>query len=120
MFKDLRGNQKAIRIKKVPLKGERFTSFTYKSQLKAMAALRPNTYKLWTYLCSYSDGYDLGLSSTFVKQICHFSRSTYDNAVHELIDKGYLIKVDEIENGISGYYFLEEGTAAQVKEKIEF
>ena len=108
------GNQKGIRICKYPLDGNRFTSMNYEAQKDAMAALRPNTYKVWTYLCSHKDQYDLALSSKVVTDFCHISRGTYDRAVQELIEKGYLMEA-EIYNGINGYIFWEGGTSQYEK-----
>lgn len=38
--------------------------------------------------------------------------NTYRGAWDELVDKGYLLFVDDLGNGLSGYIFLERGMAA--------
>lgn len=114
MMPHLHGKQKGIRICKYPLDGCRFTSMNYEAQKDAMAALRPNTYKVWTYLCSHRDQYELGLSSEVVTKFCHISRGTYDRAVAELIEKGYLMEA-ELYDGLTGYIFWEGGATQYEK-----
>lgn len=108
MMPHLFGKQKGVRICKYPLDGTRFTTLNYKAQKEAMAALSPSTYKVWTYLCGHKDQYELGLSSKIVNEFCNISRSTYDKAVKELIEKGYLMEV-ELYEGLTGYIFWEGG-----------
>lgn len=109
MIPKLVGNQKAIRINRIPLEGNRFTALNYKAQQDAMAALRPNTFKVWVYLCGHKDDYELGLSSKAITKFCNISRGTYDRAVEELIEKGYLTKKENLRTGIDGYEFWEGG-----------
>ena len=74
--------------------------------------LPPNAFKLWAYLNAHSNEFEFGLSSKDVMQICSMSRNTYDKAVKDLIDAGYLIKV-ELRPNLEGYLFLEEGNGGE-------
>lgn len=41
------------------------------------------------------------------------AQNTYRAAWDELVNRGYLLFVDDLGNGLSGYIFSETGTAAQ-------
>lgn len=81
---------------------------------KAMKELRPNTFKLWVYLCSNKDKYQLILSSKFATEFCNFSRNTYNDAINEMIAKDYLTPFPL---GVSkNDYLFWEGGATQFQE----
>ena len=108
MFPKLSGKQKAIEIRRIPLEGNRFTSINYRAQKEAMKKLGPNAFKVWVYLCGHKDKFNLALSSKVVTEFCNISRGTYDRAIQELIEKGYLTPA-EVKKGLYGYNFWEGG-----------
>lgn len=112
----LHPNQKAIRIHKKDLKKGDFSSINLTAMKEAMNALSPNTFKIWLWLDTNAEGYTLALSGVVLQQDCGFSSATYTKGVRELIDKGYLDKV-ELYQGLEGYLFWEGGKSQMEEEK---
>lgn len=75
---------------------------------EARLKLKASTFLVWTYFSENQNGYDFALSREDVLKSCNISKSTYDRAIKELIDMGYLIPYI-FPNGIKGYEFLQEG-----------
>ena len=59
---------------------------------KAMKELTYGGFKLWCYLSENKNGYMFGLSHKAVYEHTGMSKSTYDNAIKELKEHGYLIQ----------------------------
>ena len=59
----------------------------------AMMDLKGETFKLWCYLNKNRDGYTFFLSKVDALQWGIGSKSSYDRAVKELIEKRYLVSV---------------------------
>lgn len=76
--------------------------------MKAMRTLRPSAFKLWCYFGINQNKYEFGLSSAAVKEECGISVDSCQDGIKELIEKGYLIKV-ELYPKLEGYLFLENG-----------
>lgn len=110
-------NQKAIRIHKCSISNTRFTTFTYESMLYAMKKLSPSAFKVWVWLCSNKEGYELALSGAILQEDCDFSSATYTKSVRELINKGFLTPA-ELRRNFQGYIFWEGGAAQQEREQI--
>lgn len=95
-------NQKRITIRKDdPISPYAITS--HKHMMCAMEMLTGNAYKMWHYLQSNQNGYSFLMRSEDVCRFCSFSRSSYDRAVKELIQAGYLVKT----SGDNEYIFQE-------------
>jgi hypothetical protein len=58
----------------------------------AMIDLKGETFKLWMYLGKNQDGYTFALSKVDAIKWGVGSKSSYDRAVKELIEKGYLVE----------------------------
>lgn len=61
----------------------------------AMQLLKDTTFKLYMYLTSNADNYAFGLSRQDVIDNTGISSKSYDRAVQELIDRGYLVYSNE-------------------------
>ena len=57
----------------------------------AMSTLKPNTYKLWSYMAKNQNNYTFALSCADVCEFCKMSKPTYLASVQELIENGYLV-----------------------------
>lgn len=53
--------------------------------------LRPHAFLLYLYLASNADNYNLALSPVAVRAAVGMPRSTYNDQILKLIDKGYLV-----------------------------
>lgn len=109
----INGNQRCIRV----AKGQSDRSNPYaifnRAALQGALKLPPNTFKLWSYLNANGDGYIFALSSQEFMKFSGMSQNTYNAAWKELINRGYILPVDDIGNGLRGYIFSEVATAAQ-------
>lgn len=59
---------------------------------EAANELKPGTLKLYLYLVENIDGFDFWLSPADVMAKYKISKSTYDRAKAELVEKGYLVE----------------------------
>lgn len=57
-----------------------------------MIDLKGETFKLWCYLGKNQNGYEFALSKVDAMNWGMGSKSSYDRAVKELIEKGYLVE----------------------------
>ena len=73
--------------------GETYTMVIHSIDKRAMFDLDGNAYVLYHYLCQNKRGFELALSPTAVKADTNMGKSAYDNAVKQLIEKGYLTNV---------------------------
>lgn len=110
----LTSNQRCVRISKQKSdKDNPYSIFNYDALQGALKNLKPNTFKLWAYLNANSNDYLFAFSSQVFRGVTGMAQNTYRGAWDELVDKGYLLFVNDLGNGLSGYVFLERGTAAQ-------
>ena len=87
-------NQKTININKEQCNRDNLYSTINLSALKkAMIDLKGETFKLWCYLDKNQNGYTFALSKVDALSWGIGSKSSYDRAVSELIEKGYLVNV---------------------------
>ena len=85
-------NQKVICIHKPTIANkEKYLKVKIDDINKAMQQLNNSAFKLWIYLSSNADDFQLALSCVDVCNACGMSPSTSHNAVTELIEKGYLV-----------------------------
>ena len=87
--------QKAVQIKK-KREAESHTDVHIADIFKqdvfeASRNLKESGFKLYMYLISNSDGYVFGLSKVDVTRCMGISDASYNRAVNELIEKGYLV-----------------------------
>lgn len=107
----VRGNQKAIRVKKAVTNDNiLYSRFRLDALQAALEVLSPNTFKLWCWLNANANDFTFPLSGKEAQVECHFSKATYDKAVKELIEFGYLREAMLFSN-FRGYIFVEGGAA---------
>jgi len=58
-----------------------------------MLSLKGETFKLWCYLNKNQNGYTFALSKVDALNWGIGSKSSYDRAIAELIEKGYLVNI---------------------------
>ena len=110
---ELSNNHRCVRISKQQSdKDNPYSIFNSEALQGALKKLRPNAFKLWTYLNANANNYVFAFSSAAFRGITGMAQNTYRAAWDELIDRGYLLFVDDLGNGLSGYIFLERGMAA--------
>ena len=85
-------NQKTISVKKEQCdKSHLYATYNQKALQSAMLDLKGETFKLWCYLNKNQNGYTLALSKVDALRWGIGSKSSYDRAIAELIQKGYLV-----------------------------
>lgn len=96
-------NQKSVTIHKEQCdKLHLYSMYNLEAQQYAMIDLKGETLKMWLYLGKNQKGYTLALSKVDAIKWGIGSKSSYDRAVKELIEKGYLV-----ETGKNQYDFYE-------------
>lgn len=83
-------NQKVIHINKPNLDGN-YLSVGINDWAEASKNLSPNTFKVYLYIASNADGFDLALSRQAVMNLLSISKDSYIRAVKELEDKHYIV-----------------------------
>ena len=87
-------NQKTITVEKEKCDKENIYTMINLSALESAAAdLKAGAFKLWIYIAKNQNGFTFGLSNKAVAEYFGIKKDQYDNAVKELIEKGYLIKI---------------------------
>lgn len=113
-------NQKTITVcKELCDKQHYYTTINLNALECAATDLKSGAFKLWIYLAKNQNNYTFGLSNKAVAECFGIKKDQYDNAVKELIEKGYLI-----ETAKNQYKFLElaekttlkNGEKPQIKE----
>lgn len=86
-------NQKTISVQKEKCNAEELYSMYNLCALQhAMLDLKGEAFKLWVYIGKNQHGYTFGLSKVDAIAWGVGSKSSYDRAVKELIEKGYLVE----------------------------
>lgn len=94
-------NQKSIKLQKEKSNKEnKYTIINIAAFQNAIKTLSSNGFKLWCYINKNQDGYTFGLSKVDVFNWGIGSKSSYDRAVKELIEKGFLVSTDKVDNYI--------------------
>ena len=83
-------HQKSVRIHREVARTD-FLGIKNENWQAAARDLRPHALVLYLYLASNADNYTLALSPAAVREAVGMARSTYNDQVQILIDKGYLI-----------------------------
>lgn len=78
-------NQKVVRINKVQ------GGINYEANQQALRILSVNGYQLYMYLAMHKENWLWALSGADVRANTALTVTTYPAAVHELIEKGYLV-----------------------------
>ena len=87
-------NQKTITVEKEKCDKENlYTMINLLALESAAADLKAGAFKLWVYIAKNQNGFTFGLSNKAVAEYFGIKKDQYDNAVKELIEKGYLIKI---------------------------
>lgn len=84
-------NQKVVTVHKETKPLKDYTYFSLDTLRMARKNLKPGAFMLWTYIADNKDGWEFGLSSSDFFDNTTMGKSAYDNAVKELIEKGYLV-----------------------------
>lgn len=99
-------NQKVIQIHKIR------TSINYEANMRALSTLTEHGYILYMYLVMHSDNRVWALSSKDVTAKTPLTMNPYNSAVHDLIDKRYLVKgeinMGDMHFSENAYHFLED------------
>ena len=96
-------NQKIITVQKEKCdKQHLYSMYNLEAQQYAMIDLKGEALKLWLYLGKNQKGYTFALSKVDAIKWGIGSKSSYDRAVKELTEKGYLV-----ETGKNQYDFYE-------------
>ena len=85
-------NQRIITVKRETPKSD-FLGIKNENWQAAAKNLTPHAMMLYFYLASNKDNYTFALSPAAVRQAIGMARSTYHDQFHNLVDKGYLVRV---------------------------
>lgn len=108
-------NQKVVQVKHEICYSEHiYTMCNVEANSIAMKELSANTYKLYMYFDLNQDGYLFALSYKAVHEATGMSDKTYQKAIKELIEKGYLVQSKEQKN-LYIFYDGKENTNRKVK-----
>lgn len=121
---NVKPKQKAIRIKRCQCNKENpYTTLNLAGLEATLYNLSPSAFKVWCWFCMNKEGYEFALTGTKVQKDCHISKATYDKAIKELIDYGYLRQALLFPN-FQGYIFVEGGEMSseyqEEKELVNF
>ncbi len=83
-------NQKTVKIHREVAKSD-FLGIKNENWQRAARDLRPHALLLYLYLAANADNYNLALSPAAVREAVGMPRSTYNDQIRVLIDKGYLV-----------------------------
>ena len=87
-------NQKTISVKKEKCdKNNLYAPYNLQALRSAMLDLKGESFKMWCYLNKNKNGYTFALSKVDALSWGIGSKSSYDRAVAELIEKGYLVRI---------------------------
>ncbi len=97
-------NQKTIKVIKEKCDKQNYYAMINLNALESAGIdLQAGAFKLWIYFAKNQNNYAFDLSSKAVEQYFGIKIKQYNNAVAELINKGYLVK----DNG-NNYFFYEK------------
>ena len=96
-------NQKIITVNKEPCsKCKHYAMINLEAMEGASRNLRAGSFVLWCYFAKNQSGYQFALSSAAALESMGIKRDAYNNAVKELMEKGYLV------NTCGSYYQFNE------------
>ena len=86
-------NQKTINVNKQKCDRDNpYSTFNLQALQTAMSGLKGEAFKLWVYLNKNRDSHITALSAVDALAWGIGSKSSYDRAIAELIQKGYLVR----------------------------
>lgn len=86
-------NQKTVNVQKETCNKEhKYSMYNLDALQHAMIDLKGEALKLWLYIGKNQDGFTFALSKVDAIKWGIGSKSSYDRAVKELIEKGYLVE----------------------------
>lgn len=86
-------NQKVVKVQKEQCDATHlYAMYNLEALHYAMQDLKGETFKLWSYLGKNQSNYEFALSKADALNWGLGSKSSYDRAVKELIEKGYLVE----------------------------
>ena len=83
-------NQRMITVHREAAKSD-FLGIKNENWQSAARDLRPHALLLYLYLAANADNFNLALSPAAVREAIGMPRSTYNDQIKILIDKGYLV-----------------------------
>lgn len=88
-------NQKVVKVNKEKCdKSNLYATINLKAMEQAAQNLDAGAFKLWIYFSKNQNGHEFALSSKDALETFGLKKKQYDNAVNELIEKGYLNKIN--------------------------
>lgn len=91
-------NQKTVIVQKTPTEAEQvYCKFDKEGLFRAVQELTHNELKVYLYLASNKDGYRAGLSTADIAERTNANQRRVQSAVNGLIEKGYLIQLQNNE-----------------------
>ena len=112
-------NQKIIIVDKSPAdKNHKYSTINLEAWKNAMSKLNNTTYKLWDYIMFNQNKYKFALSAVDFCNLSGACRSTYKNAVRELIEKGFLVLTNEARNEYTFYDYPNQDTIPTTEDDI--
>lgn len=85
-------NQKIVTVNKEPCsKCKHYAMINIEAMEGASRDLRAGSFVLWCYFAKNQSGYQFALSNTAALESMGIKRDAYNNAVKELMEKGYLV-----------------------------
>ncbi len=89
-------NQKTIKIQKeICDESHLYAKINLEALQTAMIDLKGESFKLWMYMSKNQSGYTFALSPVDAIKWGVGSKSSYDRAVKDLIEKGYLVETSK-------------------------
>lgn len=104
-------NQKIIQVQKQKCdKQNKYAIVNLDSKRAAACSLDAGAFKMWNYFSDNQDGYIFELSRTAVESSYGIKKKQYDNAIQELIEKKYLIQIENSNRYVFSEMPLEQAT----------
>lgn len=113
-------NQKIIIIDKTKTGKDNFALLDGTVVEHALTALKGNVFKIWMYLARWGTSKKFALSSAHCCDMCNISRPTYNAAIKELIEKGYLVRKSSDSNIYIFHDYGRESGADSETLQIEY
>lgn len=114
--------QRVVKINKAD-KGAHYTLINKDALEIAMHQLKPSAFKVWIYIGSQRNKEEWVLSCVHTTNFTNMSKPTYLSAVNELIDKGYLIPIENKKDYYNFYEFpqqIEKSTDINKAKEFNF
>lgn len=97
-------NQKVVTVIKHKCdKNNLYSTINLQVKREAAQNLDAGAFKLWNYFADNQSYYTFGLSRTAIENAYGIKKRQYDNGIQELIEKGYLVKVEGTNNQYNFY-----------------